>query len=159
MTGISLKSDQATGLIWFALGVYFCVESIKLNLGSLNTPGPGFLSFLAGFFLALLGLLLMLSSILKKLGRQNETKSIVISVKSNWKYFGFVLIILFSYALLFEPVGFFLTTFFFFFFLFKLTEPKKWLMPLIFSGTVVILSYFLFSVLLKCQFPKGPFKF
>jgi len=80
-------------------------------------------------------------------------------VKENLKSFLFTLLALFAYAFLLEPLGFYLTTFMFLFILFKFTEPKSWMIPLIFAGVTVILSYLVFSIWLKCQFPMGIFKF
>jgi hypothetical protein len=45
----------------------------------------------------------------------------------------------------------------FVFVLFKITAPKKWFGPLFWGIGVSLATYFLFSVLLKCNFPKGVF--
>ena len=154
-----LKGDQVHGLIWLILGIGLCIGSVELRLGNLHRPGPGFLPFLSGAMLGLLGLILMVSSFLKELGEKGEPKVESIWVKGHWKKFFFTLLALFCYATLIEYLGFFSTTFLFFLFLFKLSEPKKWVMPLVLSVCTVIISYLLFSVWLKCQFPRGIFNF
>jgi len=115
--------------------------------------------FLSGALLGLFGLILMFSDISKALGEKGEVKFKEVLVKENWRKILFTFSTLVGYIILFEPLGFFITTFLFFFFLFKLTETKKWLMPLIFSGGAVILSYLIFSVWLKCSLPRGILKF
>ncbi len=140
------------GLIWFVLGLGLCIESIKLGFGELGNPGAGFMPFISGTFLGLSGLTLTLPSILRRTG---EGKSE--GLKANWKDFLFTLLALFAYSLFLEPLGFLLSTFLFLFFLFKLGEPKKWFMPLVLSISTIILSYLIFSVFLKCQFPRGIF--
>jgi putative tricarboxylic transport membrane protein len=69
------------------------------------------------------------------------------------------LLILFAYIILLEPLGFVLTSFVCLLALFKLSEPKKWLMPLVLSAATAVLSYLLFSVWLQCQLPKGLLRF
>jgi putative tricarboxylic transport membrane protein len=114
--------------------------------------------FLSGSFLILFGLILAVSTISKGLEKE-KTKGKEAWMNVNWKSFLFTLLALFVYALLLEPLGFYITTFMFLFFLFKLTEPKRWLMPIVFSGISVILSYLIFSIWLKVQFPSGIFRF
>lgn len=153
------KYDRVGGLVWFFLGIALCIGSIKLRLGDLHKPGPGFMPFLAGSLLVLLGLILTLSATLNRSAEKNEIRGRKLWVKENWKNILFTLLILFSYLLLLNLLGFIITTFLFFFFLVKLQAPKRWLMPLAFSGITVFLSHLIFSVWLRCPFPIGIFRF
>lgn len=150
--------DRISGLIWVFLGIGICIGSVKLRLGDFHKPGPGFMPFLSGSFLILFGLIIAVSTISKGLEKE-KTKGKEAWMNVNWKSFLFTLLALFVYALLLEPIGFYITTFMFLFFLFKLTEPKRWLMPIVFAGISVILSYLIFSTWLKVQFPSGIFRF
>lgn len=153
------KYDRMGGLIWFFLGVGLCMGSIRLRLGDLHRPGPGFMPFLSGSLLILFGLILTFSTALKGPAGKDELNGRKVWVKENWKNILFTLLVLFGYLLLFDLLGFILSTFLFFFFLFKRHAPKKWLMPLAFSGVAVFLSHLIFSVWLGCPFPRGIFKF
>lgn len=135
------------GLIWLFLGIGLCIGAIKLKLGGIHKPGAGLMPFLSGALLGLLGLILMFFPISNQLGKNGR-------VKVNWKLF-LVLLISFSYLILLKPLGFLLTTFLFLFFLFEITEPKKWVMSLVFSGVAAILGYLVFLVWLGGQFPRG----
>ena len=150
--------DRMSGLVWVFLGIAICIGSVKLRLGGFHKPGPGFMPFLAGSFLTLLGSILAGSTIAKGLEKE-KTKGKEAWMNVNWKRFLFTLSGLFAYALLLEPIGFYPTAFLFLFFLFKLTEPKRWLMPAGLAGISVLLSYLIFSVWLKVQFPIGIFRF
>lgn len=148
------KQNRIGGFIWLLLGALLCIGSVKLNLGNFHKPGPGFIPFLAGAALALLGFILMFMG---PNGAKAEEGS---PGKKNWREYEwknvlFPWLFLFGYLLLLQPLGFLLTSFLFLFGLFKLTKPKSWLEPVIFSGATVVLSYFVFSVWLRCQFPKG----
>jgi putative tricarboxylic transport membrane protein len=156
------KYVRADGLIWLILGMGMCIGSIKLKLGDFRTPGPGFMPFLSGASLGISGLILIFSTTFARLGEGEEAKNEKTSVIWNWKKLinpFLTLLILFIYLLLLEPLGFVITTFICLLFLFKLSEPKKWLTPLILSVSTSVLSYLLFSVWLQCQFPRGLIKF
>jgi len=156
------KYVRADGLVWVILGIGLCIGSIKLKLGDFRTPGPGFMPFLSGASLGIFGLILIFSTTFARLGEGEEAKNEKASVIWNWKKLinpFLTLLILFVYLLLLEPLGFISTTFICLLFLFKLSEPKKWLMPFILSVSTSIVSYFLFSVWLQCQFPRGLIKF
>ena len=68
-------------------------------------------------------------------------------------------VILFGYILVLEPLGFLVTTFVSLLLLFKLSEPRKWVTPVLLSGVTAVLSYLVFSVWLQCQLPKGVLRF
>jgi putative tricarboxylic transport membrane protein len=150
------------GLVWVILGIGMCIGSVKLKLGDFHIPGPGFLPFLSGVSLGIFGLILTFSAALAKPGEGEEATYEKSQAKWNWKKFLnplITLLILLAYLVLLEPLGFILTTFICLLFWFKLSEPKKWLMPLILSVSTSVLSYLLFSVWLQCQFPKGLLRF
>ena len=147
-----------SGLFWVLLGVAICIDSVQLKLGGLHKPGPGFMPFMAGSFLILLGLILTGSTISKGF-EKGETRAKEAWAIVNWKSVLLTLSGLFAYALLLEPIGFYPTAFLFLLFLFKLTEPRRWLMPAGLAGISVILSYLIFSLWLKVQFPVGIFRF
>ena len=158
------KRDQISGLVWLILGVFFFIGGIKYDVGGFRNPGPGFLPLFAGSLFALLGLILTLSTFSQDSGGKKEEK---VKKKNNfktktWKTFLpplLTLLILFGYAVLLESLGFLLTTFLCLFLFFKLSKPKRWLIPAIFSLIAVLLSHFIFSVWLKCQLPRGIFKY
>jgi hypothetical protein len=148
------KQDLISGLIWVFLGGIICVGSVNLRLGNLQRPGPGFLPFLSGTFLILFGLMLGVYPIFKGIAK-GGTNDKEIWTTMNWKSFSFTLLALLGYAFLLEFMGFYSSAFVFLFFLFKFKEPKKWVIPFITAGITVTVSYIIFSVWLKCQFPRG----
>ena len=150
------KHDRVGGFIWLVLGMGICIGAIKLRLGTLLRPGPGFMPFLSGAIMGVFGLILVFSTGLTKLG---EVKSETHWVKGNLKNLLLPSLAIFGYVLLLEPLGFLITTFIFLIFLLKLKEPKRWAMPLILTASTVALSYLIFSVWLKCQFPRGILSF
>jgi hypothetical protein len=161
-----LKGDCLGGLFWLLLGISLCVESINLKLGSFHRPGPGFMPFISGAFLVLFGLILTGSAVSRRLDEQDNVRIKEISLKTDWKSsFAnrknvlLTLGALFGYAALLNRLGFLVVTYLFIFFLSKIAQPKKWVLPLAFSGIVVALSYLIFSVWLGLRLPRGIFRF
>lgn len=90
--------------------------SLKYGFGSLSEPGVGFITFFAGAILALLSLLLFLSSF-----REKEKPA---GLRELWagldvKKVLYVLMLLVVYPVLLRPVGFPLCTFILLFLLFR----------------------------------------
>jgi putative tricarboxylic transport membrane protein len=152
--GKSSKTDIWGGLIWFFLGIALCLGSIKLKLGNLHNPGAGLMPFGAGALLGLLGLVLIFRTALKTGGGQGVTTE-KFWAKENWIKFLITLVAMFGYVLFFKSLGFLLATFLFLLLLFKLTETKRWVRPMVFSAVIGVLGYLLFCVWLKGQFPRG----
>lgn len=150
--------DKVGALVWLILGIAVCVESVRLKLGNFHKPGTGFISFLSGVLLGVCGIILLMSILIRNLSKNEEIKISKSSVRESRKVFLITLVALFGYTILLPQIGFILSTFLFLFVLFEITEPRKCLMPLVLAGSIVILSYLLFSVFLKCQFPRGIFK-
>lgn len=152
------KDELVGGLIWFILGISLCIGSIKLKLMVRHSTGPGLMPFLSGASMGVTGLILMLSSIFKTSGEEAELSGDKIWMKENLKSVFLPSVAILGYLIVFEFLGFVVTNFLFLIFLFKLREPKKWLLPLILTICTVSLSYLIFSVWLQCQFPTGIFR-
>ena len=146
-----LTRDRIGGSIWLALGIYLCHEATTLNIGGLHKPGPGFTPLLAGACLIIFGLVLIFFFDSEEPGERGESNGQ--GGEKNRKTLLISFIIFVGYILVFERIGFSLSTFFFFFLLFKLTDPKRWVMPSVISASAVILSYLVFSVWLKTPLP------
>ncbi len=146
-----MRYDIFGGLTWFLLGFVYCLGAIKYKLGTFHAPGPGFMPFLAGGLLALLGLILFISTSLKAKSRMGES----LAQKDQARNLLFPLGALVFYALFLERLGFLLDTFIFLLFLFKMARPKIWVLPIVLSALIVTTAHFLFSVFLQTQFPKG----
>jgi len=147
------KSLQIEGLMWAGLGFALCLGSVKLGLGTLQTPGTGFASFLGGFLLALFGLILTGYSTWEKSSQEPTVKFTF--QRETLKQPLLSLLILFSYLLFLKIFGFIIATFLFLFLLFKAMEPRKWITLIVISLCGSLVSYLIFQVWLRVSFPKG----
>ena len=126
--------------------------SLKYGFGSLSEPGVGFITFFAGAILALLSLLLFLSSF-----REKEKPA---DLSELWagldvKKVLYVLMLLVVYPVLRRPVGFALCTFILLFLLFRVKGSYGIWTTLLASFFVTAVSYLVFQVWLQVQLPRG----
>jgi cellulose synthase/poly-beta-1,6-N-acetylglucosamine synthase-like glycosyltransferase len=150
---IKKTSRQIEGLAWTGLGVALCVGSFRLGLGTLQSPGTGFASFLGGGLLGVFGLILTFYSRMEKSSPPEIAQGIFSCEKLKQPLLA--LVVLFSYPLLLKVFGFILSTFLFLFFLFKAMEPRKWFTLVVISLGGSLACYLVFQVWLRVSFPKG----
>jgi putative tricarboxylic transport membrane protein len=136
-------------LFWIALAVVICWGAIRLDLGSLTDPGPGFMPFTMGalmFFLSIAG-------IFEKIPSAKEIPPI--PRESLFKLI-FTVLALWLYAFLLPVIGFIPDTLILMMFLLAVIQNVKWSTALLVSVLSVTACYLLFSSL-GTEFPKGFF--
>ena len=151
-----LNNDQVSAAFWLVLGALIAIASVPCDLGTLDSPGTGFLPFLAGLAISFFSIIgLVHGSLSRKRG--GGWKPVVRDVE--WKKSMTVLLSLLAYALLLRPLGFLLCTLFFISFLLATVKPQRWYVVI--SGAIgtAIGTYGIFEVWLKAQLPKGPLGF
>ena len=153
------ERSQYVGIFWVALGIFVSVYAyVKLGLGKFNNPGLGLMPFLLGIVFGLVAFWRFILTLLgqadsdKKL--QEEKEKNVDQGKAVYRKVILVLIGLFAYAFLLESLGFLLTTFFTMTLLFRSAGFKRWVIAAVYSGIVVLITYFLFTYL-GVRFPPG----
>jgi hypothetical protein len=129
-------------------------ESIIMSLGSLREPGPGFLPFYAAAIMSLLTLI----HLIKAFVTVKHSKPVFTSF-ANLRHLIFTIIIAFITAILFESLGFIITSVFFLIFILKFVGRESWLKTIPITLVVLIFSYLVFIVFLNIQLPMGPLDF
>ena len=129
------------------------IESLRLGIGTLHSPGMGFMTFGASVLLGILSLILFIRASIHK--GEAEIKSLFFGTL--WGRVLLVLITLLIYAKLMPMAGYLISTFLLMTFLFWILERKKVWSALILSFLTTMITYCIFSVWLKCQFPAGLF--
>lgn len=150
------KADRISGSFWLIFAVIVCIESYRLGLGTLRSPGPGFLFFWTGIVLSIMSLVL-LSGVLRS-KRAKDLKKPILG-KVDLKKIILVLVSVFLYTLLMEILGFIPVTLLLFALLLGIIEKKGWLITIVTSVIVTFTAYLLFNTWLKTQLPKGLFGF
>jgi hypothetical protein len=149
------KRDLISCAVWLVLSVFVFTASLRLGVGSLRSPGPGFIPFWASLCLAFFACILLGFNLAAKTQTQSLEKS---AKDSHW---GMTLIVIASltiYCLALEKLGYLLTTFGLMIVLFRLGKMKPWA---IIMGSLVtsLSSYGLFAHFLGTPLPRGIFGF
>ncbi len=145
--------DRISSLFWLFISIFVCIESIRLGIGTLRHPDMGFMAFGVSVLLGILSLTLFLQATLK----QEEAKTEPLFTGKLWKRVFFVLIAILIYAKLMPVAGYLISTFLLMSFMFWLVRGQRWWWPLILSSLTTLITYYVFSVWLRCQFPEGLF--
>lgn len=150
------NNDQVSGALWVAVGIAVALASLPYGVGPIESPGTGFLPFLAGCAISLLALIGLIQSTLQRrkgIGWTPILRGVL------WKKPLLVLAALFAYALLMKPLGFVLCTILFIGFLLRTVEPQRWLVVIAGAIGTAFGAFIIFNVWLKTQLPQGPWGF
>jgi hypothetical protein len=151
-----LNNDQVSTALWFACGAAIAWGSVLLGLGTLASPGSGFITFLAGMGICFFSFIGMMDAILRS--RKGERWRPVMKGLAWGKAF-LVMGAMTAYALLLSRLGFILCTALFVGFMLKVVKPQSW--PVVVAGAVLasLGTYAIFELWLQAQLPSGPFGF
>ncbi len=139
------------GAFWLLIALVIIWQALDLKLGNYRTPGPGFIPLGVGLGMAALSLVVMARATLFASGPGLPVKAST----NAFKKLGLVMGAMLLYALFFQFLGFPLTTFLLLLLLFKGGDPRVWVKPILLAGAATVFAYFLFSVLLSCELPRG----
>jgi len=120
-------------------------------VGTLRNPSTGFMTFWASGLLGIFSLLLFFKSTFGK----REVEIHPLFTGKLWGRVLAVLVVLLGYALLIKPVGYLIDTFLLMMFLFWVVRGQKLRYVFLFSLLTAVITYYVFSVWLKGQFPEG----
>jgi len=140
-----------TNLFWILVSLVTCVESYRLKLGTINTPGPGFFPFAAGFVMLILSLTALFQSIR---GREKEEETLR-QEPLRWWSIVIILATTTAYAFSLEKIGFLINTFLFMCLLLKVVEPQTWKTAIIGGLITAIAANLIFNVIFQAQIPSG----
>ena len=151
-----MNAERAGGVFWLIFGLAVVYGSYKLELGTFQAPGSGFLGFLAGSFVSLLALVVLLQTFFDK-----DKKGSLSSLwkDSKWRRPATVALLILVYILALERLGFVLTSLLFMLTMFKWVEKLTWPKAVMVTLAVVVCSYLLFHTLLKTSLPQGAWGF
>jgi len=127
------------------------LEASKLQFGTLSSPQPGFFPLILAFFLAFFSVVLLVQEILQTGG---ETGALL-GGAALWKRIGLAIGGLVAFGLLFESLGYLLSTFLFIAFLLRGVERQKWWLVVVVAFSTSLVSYLIFGLLLKTPLPAG----
>jgi putative tricarboxylic transport membrane protein len=141
------------GAFFLLLSIYVGeVSFLRLDLGSLHKPGPGFMPFWSAI---ILGIFMLLQDSLPHKAKEAGEKREKIHWQAVFLAFASLLVCIF----IFERLGYIISTLLFVGFLLKGIERKGWLSTILASVLMTLFSYCVFKVWLQADLPKGIFGF
>lgn len=148
-----MNAERLGSLFWLVVGAGAVQGGIELGLGSTAQPGPGFLSTVAGAFVAILALFVFL----KSLGADPEGRAHVSSLwaDSNWPRALWVALLTLGFIAAFEHLGFFLSSFVLLVAMMRGIEGLPWRTALIIPALAILVTWLLFAQVLKMSLPAG----
>lgn len=149
------KQDLVGCAVWLILSVFVFTASLRLGVGALRSPGPGFIPFWASIglaFFACIQLALNLAVKTQAVRGENGAKD------SNWGNNLIVIAALTIYCLTLQKLGYLLATFALMIVFFSLGKMK---VRAIILGSLItsLSSYGLFAYFLGTPLPRGIFSF
>jgi hypothetical protein len=144
---VTLRTDHVAGGFFVAFGLLVFALSGDLPFGTLSFPGAGMMPKLVTTLLIFFGLILILR------GRESEPLSTV--TWGDLPHAARVVAITAVAIALYQTLGFLITMTLLLFTLTFGAERRHWAAALAFSVGVVLLTYVLFSVVLKTPLEHG----
>jgi putative tricarboxylic transport membrane protein len=143
------RYDRGIGIFLFVVSVLFSIGAIRLGIGKINNFGPGFFPLLAGLFIAVCSLIIILSSLKGGRDRKDQGNSLLTGKSA------LIVAVLLLFGLFVEKAGFFLCTFVASLLTLRINGTRKW-SYLVFVPVLICIGIFLvFNVLLEVRLPLG----
>jgi putative tricarboxylic transport membrane protein len=148
------RLDKIGAIVCLVIAGIVLWQLVKVPMGSIRQPGPGFLPFWVGVILALLSVILWFQAGYRKPAAEPVR---FLSGEGKWPYVAAAGIALLIYTFLLEPLGFIISTFLLLIFLFRVIGKQKWWVGVTGSILVTFFTHLIFKVALKVQLPRGLF--
>jgi hypothetical protein len=143
-----IGAEVVGSLFWMGVGIFFAVGGIKLGLGTMRNPGPGFLPLVMS--------LILISFSLFVVGRALVRSELVVK-GVHWRNQAVMIVAVFVYGWLLDFLGFLFSTFILMFALYgPLFEGKnRWLRVFLYAAVTALVGWLVFSVILEVPFPRA----
>jgi hypothetical protein len=149
------KADRISGIFLLLFSLFVGIESYRMGLGSLRSPGPGFLFFWTAVAVGILSIAVVIRA--WPVGEKGRSQPVGFGKRSILKV-GSVLLFLLLYAFSMETLGFIPVTLLLFVLLLGWIERKGWLLVAVVSVLVTAIAYLIFDLWLQAQLPEGLFR-
>jgi putative tricarboxylic transport membrane protein len=148
-----MNANRMGSLFWLAMGLISLYGSYYLGLGKMREPGSGFLPFLAGCFISLMAIIVLLQSFTPR--KEARAKLAALWEGVNWRRSLIISLLILGFILALEKLGFILSSFMLMFILFRWVEKFSWSRAIFIPLVTLGCTYLLFDFFLKATLPKG----
>jgi hypothetical protein len=148
---MNLRADHVAGAAFVAFGLLVIALSGDLPTGQLSMPGSGFMPKIIAVLTILFGLTLMV--------RASESRRFAEIGWSDGRHAAMVILIAAAGGMLYTVVGFIITMVAMLLALLLVIERRAPLRAVIYSLSVVLVTYSAFEYLLRTPLPESPWSY
>ena len=152
-----MNAERVSSLFWLVIGVAASYGGYDLGLGSAGEPGSGFLTFVAGMFVTLMALIIHIKSYRDK--PEDQVRLVVLWQGVKWQRTIRIILLIIAFILVFEKIGFLICSFALLVIIMRWLEGLNWKTSLLIPSITVLVTYVLFTIILKTSLPSGVFGF
>ena len=144
------NTELWSGLVGLAVSVFVVWSGYSLKLGSINDPGSGYVMFYTG-------LLMIMFSLITLYGAVKEGGPTFLSLWRDvlWTKPLIVIAFLVAFALLFETLGFLISTTILLIALLRVIDPVPWTRAVPIALLVPFICWYVLQKVLLIQLPSG----
>ncbi len=148
MSEKSKASDVVGSLVFCTIGFVAMFMAIKLDLGRITAPGPGFFPFLGTLLLTSVSILLLIAALRGRSSGSSRFAGV-------WTRPAVMFVGTLVYVAVINYTGFMVATFFLSLLVLRVLGKRNWWSDLAVSLFLAVGAYVLFSTLLEVPLPKG----
>lgn len=147
------NTELWSGLVGLALSIFVVWSGYALKLGTINDPGSGYVMFYAGLLMVVFSLIILYGAI-------KDGGPTFLSLWRNvlWTKPLLVIAFLVAFTLVFETLGFLLSTMILLVALLRAIDPVPWPRAIPIAILVPLLFWYVLQKLLLIQLPSGILK-
>ena len=144
------QKDFGAGIMYMAIGLFFAIVATQYQYGTAAKMGPGYFPFWLGVLMVALGLLIFVKSL-------NAKAAIEKIPPFNWRIISLITGSIILYGILLPILGFAAAVLVLVFMSASASHEFHWKGTLINATFLITLTYSVFVIGLKLQFPLLPF--
>lgn len=148
------RREVVSAVVLVVFSTVYFVSGFRMNRGTIQEPGPGFLPLVIGILLVLCTSI-FLAGALRRRTRSAEPVKAAVKEKKNYRAIFGILLCALVYPLILQRLKFIVSTFIVAMMMLILLQPKKPFFSLSLAAAMAVGTYVIFSVLLEVSLPMG----
>ena len=152
-----MNAERTGGLFWLLFGCAAIYGGLDLELGTMQEPGSGFLTFVAGSFVACMALLIIIQSYRADADVSVRVADLWKGVQ--WKRAVAITVLIAIFIVSFETLGFFVCSLALLIVIMRWLEGLSWKLCLLVPSIAIGTTYVVFKYFMNISLPAGIFGF
>lgn len=144
------NTELWAGLFGLAVSIFVVWSGYALKLGTINDPGSGYVMFYAGLLMIMFSLIILYGAI-----KDGGPTLLSLWRDTLWTKPLIVIALLLVFTLVFEPLGFLVSTILLLVALLRAIEPVPWVRAIPIAILVPLVCWYVLDKLLLIQLPSG----